>query len=71
MTDFNRLKSEIMQSGMTMTAVANKAGIERATLYNRMRGIGEFTASEIVGLTKALRLPVSVRDSIFFSQKVD
>lgn len=59
------LKSKIDNSGMTMIAVAQKAGIVRETLYNRLNGVGEFTASEIVGLTKALHLSTRERDDIF------
>ena len=52
---------------MTMKAVSEKSGIVRETLYNRLNGIGEFTASEIVGLSKALNLTIKERDSIFLS----
>lgn len=65
MTDIELLKSKIDESGMTMMAIAQKAGIVRETLYNRLNGIGEFTASEIVGLTKSLHLTSRERDDIF------
>ena len=71
MTDLEELKAIIKESGMTMVAVAEKAGMVRETLYNRLAGKGEFTASEIVGLTAALRLTVKQRDSIFFVRKVE
>ena len=51
---------------MTMVAIAQKSGITRETLYNKLKGQGEFKASEIVGLTKALRLSTEARDAIFF-----
>ena len=60
-----RLIEVIDDSGMTKTAIARKAGMCRETLYNRLAGKGEFTASEIVGLTKALRLDNKQRDFIF------
>lgn len=60
-----RLQVVISDSGMTMTAIAQKAGIKRETLYNRLAGRGEFTASEIVGLTSALKLDTAQRDFIF------
>ena len=65
MVDTERLKVVIRDSGMTMSAIASKSGIVRETLYNRLNGIGEFTASEIMGLTQALRLSRSERDDIF------
>lgn len=71
MTNVELLKSMIAESGMTVTAIAKKSGIERATLYNRLKGIGEFTASEIVNLSNVLRLTKSDRDKIFLSSNVN
>lgn len=51
-----------------MSALASNSGIERTTLYNRLAGIGEFTASEIDGLSRALRLTKPQRDAIFFAK---
>lgn len=65
MTDIKALKDVIKESGMTKTAIAKKTGIIRATLYNRLNGVGEFTASEIVALTACLRLDQQTRDKIF------
>ena len=56
---------------MTMTAISSKAGILRETLYNRLNGIGDFTASEMMGLAKALNLTNAERDAIFFAEKVE
>ena len=66
MADIERLNEAIDKSGMTMTAVAIRSGIVRETLYNRINGIGEFKASEIQGLAKALKLSNKERDQIFF-----
>lgn len=70
MADIELLKNKIESSGMTMSSVAKKSGIVRETLYNRLNGIGEFTASEIVGLSKTLRLSVEERDQIFLNEKL-
>ena len=70
MTDIELLLSKIEESGMTVVAIAEKSGIERATLYNRFKGKGEFTASEIVNLSNVLRLSKSDRDKIFLSNNV-
>lgn len=70
MADIELLKNKIKSSGMTMSSVAKKSGIVRETLYNRLNGIGEFTASEIVGLSKTLRLSVEERDQIFLNEKL-
>ena len=71
MVDIEMLKSRISNSGMTMTAIAKKSGIVRETLYNRLNGVGEFTASEIEGLSHALKLTVGQRNNIFFAHKVE
>ena len=67
MVNIELLKDVIDDSGMTMVALANKSGIQRETLYQRLKGVGEFTASEIVGLVDALKLNKTQRESIFFS----
>lgn len=67
MPDIDLLKKEIDDSGMTMVAIADKSGMLRETLYNRLAGVGQFTASEIVGLSTALHLTKSQRDKIFLS----
>lgn len=68
MSDIALLEERISDSGMTMVSVAKKAKIGRVTLYNRLKGKGEFTAPEIVGLTNALNLSKADREKIFFSK---
>lgn len=70
MTDFEMLKSKIDESGMTMTAIAQKCGMLRETLYNRLKGKGEFNASEIVALAEVLHMSKEERDTIFLGDKV-
>ena len=65
MPDIKMLKDKITDSGMTVKAVAEKSGILRETLYNRLKGVGEFTASEIVSLSYVLNLSQTERDDIF------
>ena len=71
MVDIAELKKSIEDIGITMVALSQKAGIERMTLYNRLNGVGEFTASEIYGLSHALRLTNEERERIFFADKVE
>ena len=61
------LKKKIEDSGIKMTALAEKTGILRETLYNRLNENGEFKASEIVALTNVLNLSVEDREKIFLS----
>ena len=67
MPDLKLLESIISNSGMTMVSIAGKSGILRETLYNKMRGSSEFKASEIAGLSRALKLTSEQRDAIFFA----
>lgn len=69
MTDIELLKKHIEKSGVTMVALAEKAGMQRVTLYNRLSGIGQFTVDEMIGLSSALRLREDERDAIFFNKK--
>lgn len=71
MPDIVMLRKRMDESGMTVKAIAEKSGMLRETLYNRLKGSGEFTASEIVSLSNTLHLTVSERDSIFFGEKVE
>ena len=67
MVDIDKLREVIDSKGLRTSYIVQKSGIDRYTLYNRLKGKGEFTANEIVGLTKALGLTKAERDSIFLS----
>lgn len=68
MTDVEKLKKCIDDSGMTMVAIAEKTGISRETIYNRMK-TGDFKLSEICALSRALRMSKEKRDEIFFENE--
>jgi predicted transcriptional regulator len=70
-TDFALLKQKINESGMTVVAISEKTGILRETLYNRMKGVGDFTASEMLALSTVLHLTNDERDAIFFAVGVE
>lgn len=69
MTDAKLLLEIINESGMTKVSIAKKVGISRERLYTILEG-SECRASEIEGLSKALRLTNATRDKIFFAKKV-
>ena len=71
MTDFDMLEKIMKKSGATIEAISKAAGITRETYYNRKRGIGEFTAKEIVAITATLRLTKEERDAIFLTENVN
>lgn len=70
MVDIERLKTEMTDSGMTMTAIASKSGILKATLYNRLKGVGDFTADEIVSLSETLHFTPEKMTEIFLTKSV-
>lgn len=65
MTDIDALRKCIENRGMSMTFVAEKSGILRETLYNRLK-TGDFKISEISALSSVLSLSKDERDEIFF-----
>ncbi len=68
MVDLKLLKEKISNSGLKMTSLSKMTEIKRETLYNRLLGKGEFTASEIVSMTNALKLTKDEREKIFFAR---
>jgi hypothetical protein len=65
------LNEEIVDSGITITAIARKLGITREGLYKKINNETEFKASEILSMQKILNLTNKKRDSIFFANKVE
>lgn len=65
MTNVELLKDAINAAGIPRTALAAALGMSMPTFYNRISGKSEFTASEIVKATAALRLTKKQRDAIF------
>lgn len=60
------LEKRMKDSGMTVVAISEKTGILRETLYNKLKGLSEFKASEIAALSNVLNLSSKERDEIFF-----
>lgn len=70
MVDFEKLNCAIEQSGMKISAISDKIGVNRTTLYNKISGKTEFNASEIESISDVLRLSAKDRNEIFFAKKV-
>ena len=66
MTDISALRRCIEEHGTSIKFVAERTGILRETLYNRMKS-GDFKISEISALSKLLNLSRDERDAIFFT----
>lgn len=65
MADTKRLRKKITESGITITALAQKCGMTRETLYNKLQS-GDFKVSEMLSLSSVLHLKTQDRDAIFF-----
>lgn len=68
MVNLEKLNNAIDQSGMKLSAISDKMGVNRTTLYNKVSGKTEFNASEIDAFSKALHLSDKDRNSIFFAK---
>ena len=68
MVDMKALTDKINDSGMSFKAVAEKSGMLRETLYNRLKGLGEFKASEISSLQATLHL--TTKETKFFLKRI-
>ena len=53
---------------MTVVSIAEKTGVSRETLYNKLNRTVDFKASEILSISDVLRLTVKERDEIFFAR---
>lgn len=67
MLNAEMLRTKIDESGMKVVAISEKSGMLRETLYNKLKGKGEFTASEITNLSKVLNLSRQEIFDIFLS----
>lgn len=65
------LKDVIIEKGFRISWIANQLNITRYTLYNKINGVTEFTASEIAKLTEILHLSNLEVMSIFFKKYSD
>lgn len=64
------LNDRIRTSGMKKSFIAEKLGLTPQSFSNRLKGITEFTASEVVALIDILSL-TSEEVSLFFGRKCE
>lgn len=67
MTNTELLEKHIQESGIKRRVIAEKCGFDAHTLRNKIQNRSEFTASEIIIISKILSLPNKVRDEIFLA----
>ena len=71
MTNCSLLKEKIVESGISITFLAEKCNISRDYFYKKLNGEVDFKQSEIVAIQDVLHLSQSERNNIFFAKKVD
>ena len=70
MINVKRLKAAQVLSGFSNADLAGKIGINPCTLYRKMAGKSEFTASELLAIKEALSLDIESFNLIFFAQNL-
>lgn len=69
--NINKLKGKIVENGMTIGALAEKIGVDRATLYRKMSNNGEtMLVKDANSIVAALNLSIDDAVAIFFNQLV-
>lgn len=68
MVNVPRLKGKIVEAEMSIPEVAEKLGIDKATLYRKLNdGGASLTVKDITRLSSILKLSFDDVNSIFFS----
>lgn len=71
MIDSAKLKKAIKKSGLKKSYISEKMKITRASLYNKLNNVSEFTVSEMQVLSKILNCTEKEKEEIFFKNYVD
>lgn len=71
MVNLKKLKLKLKEKGLSVEDVSKTMGINRATLYRKIKNDGEtFTVRDIDNLSRILGLQVNEINEIFFAQNV-
>lgn len=70
MVDAKLLREKISKNNMTVSDVASKMGIDKATLYRRIADPESFTIGEALKITEILDLSHAESAAIFFANAV-
>lgn len=66
MTNVELLRQKLAESGYKLQFIAEQIGLTRQALHNRLAKGSDFTASEIMTLSKLLKLSAAEQKAIFF-----
>lgn len=71
LVNINKLKGKIAEKGMSIPTLADKADIDKATIYRKISTDGEgFTVKQVDDICSVLELTLEEAESIFFAQYV-
>lgn len=71
MVNLNKLKGKMIEKGTTVSDLAKTIGIDKSTLYRKLRNNGEeISIKEASSIIKSLNLTIEEVNSIFFTQFV-
>lgn len=69
--DISKLKGKIVEKEMTIPELSAEIGIDKATLYRKLKENGNtFSIKEVNAIVKALGLSKEEAVSIFFNEKI-
>lgn len=69
MSNINKLRGLIVEKGFSIDRLAQEAGINRSTLYRRLKeGGAEFTLEEVQSIGRVLGLNAEEMKLIFFGE---
>lgn len=66
--NIDELKAEIARKGLSIPKLAQIIGIDKKTLYSKIKGMSMFTQREILLISKALCLDNNQIICIFFAE---
>lgn len=71
MTNINKLRGKIIEAGTNVTKLANTIGMDKSTLYRKLKNNGEeISIKEASLIIEALDLNLEEINAIFFSNFV-
>lgn len=72
MVNINKLKGRIVEKGLSVELVAQSMGIDRSTLYRKMKDQSgdSFTISDVQSISRILSLSAQDVTDIFFNEGV-
>lgn len=67
MTNTQEFEIQLVKNRITKKALAEMLGLSETSLYNKIRNLTEFKASEIFAITQTFHLTAEQRDALFFA----